>query len=304
MGLLQGPEWTKDSSDELLQQFKNRGAIVAPQYGKQLQSVSIAGTNTKTEELVEQQIQRLNGSGTEPSENATSVTLNFTDGSSATAKSAYLSMLPYDLAALDDFGGWETEYDNYLPDKSGAVKLSFGWSNASESLGARLSLTSCDEGQCERLILDGPTESWLVRQVWLWDANTILLYNLAPPENLTETVKFSSNRIVKMSREEGMDAMVKKCFAEIRNATKLPHLKDPDWARLKVWPWGTLMPDWKSGVNTSATDNFVDHISRPLGDGVPLYYGNSELSKNGNNHGGWRERLRKWRRRLQASQLS
>ena len=166
MGLLQGPEWTKDSSDELLQQFKNRGAIVAPQYGKQLQSVSIAGTNTKTEELVEQQIQRLNGSGTEPSENATSVTLNFTDGSSATAKSAYLSMLPYDLAALDDFGGWETEYDNYLPDKSGAVKLSFGWSNASESLGARLNLKSCNEGKCERLILDGSPESWVMRQVF------------------------------------------------------------------------------------------------------------------------------------------
>ena len=107
MGLLQGPEWTKDSSDELLQQFKNRGAIVAPQYGKQLQSVSVAGTNTQIEELVEQQIQRLYGSSIESSEKVAGVTLNFADGSSATAKSAYLSMLPYDLAALDDFGDWE-----------------------------------------------------------------------------------------------------------------------------------------------------------------------------------------------------
>ena len=45
------------------------------------------------------------------------------------------------------------------------------------------------------------------------------------------------------------------------------------------------MPDWKSGVDSSATDKFVETISRPLGSGVPLYYGNSELSKNGNNHG-------------------
>ena len=306
MGLLQGPEWTEGAS-ELVQLFKNKGAIVAPQYGKQLQSLTAAENDNKlnTKVLVDQQIKRVLHGSTEPYVKANGVTLNFADGSSATAKSAYLTMLPYDLAALDDFGNWgEEAFNDYLPAKGGAVKVVFGWSNISESLGAQLNLKSCDEGQCERLILDGPTESWLVRQVWLWDANTILLYNLAPPENLTETVKFSSNRIVKMSREEGMDAMVKKCFAEIRNATKLPHLKDPDWARLKVWPWGTLMPDWKSGVNTSATDNFVDHISRPLGDGVPLYYGNSELSKNGNNHGGWRERLRKWRRRLQASQLS
>ena len=169
MGLLQGPEWTEGAS-ELVQLFKNKGAIVAPQYGKQLQSLSATkGTDTKlnTKDLVEQQIKKLLlGSNEPPSVKATGVTLNFADGSSATAKSAYLSMLPYDLAALDDFGGWEKEYDNYLPDKLGAVKLSFGWSNASESLGARLNLKSCNEGKCERLILDGSPESWVMRQVF------------------------------------------------------------------------------------------------------------------------------------------
>ena len=295
MGLLQGPEWTEDAS-ELVQLFKNKGAIVAPQYGKQLQSLSATkGTDTKlnTKDLVDQQIKKLLPGSNEPrSVKATGVTLNFADGSSATAKSAYLSMLPYDLAALDDFGGWEKEYDNYLPgDKVGAVKLSFGWSNASESLGARLNLKSCNEGKCERLILDGPADSWVMRQVWLWDANTILIYETAPYENLTGPVTYPSNRLVKMSREEGMDAMVKECFKQIRNTTGLKDLKDPDWARLKVWPWGTLMPNWNATATDTDTNNFVDKISRPLGDGVPLYYGNSEVATI---TAGWRERLSRW----------
>ena len=287
MGLLQGPEWTENASD-LGQLFENRGTIVAPQYGKQLQSLSATkGTDTKlnTKDLVDQQIKRLLHGSNGPYVNATGVTLNFADGSSATAKSAYLSMLPYDLAALDDFGGWEKEYDNYLPDKLGAVKLSFGWSNASEALGARLNLTSCNEGKCERLILDGPADSWVMRQVWLWDANTILIYETAPYEDLTAAVRFPSNRLVKMSREEGMDAMVKECFKQIRNTTGLSDLKDPDWARLKVWPFSTLLPGWNATATDTDTNNFVEKISRPLGDGVPLYYGNSEVAKNGDNHG-------------------
>ena len=123
MGLLQGPEWTQ-GADKLVQLFKNKGANVAPQYGKQLQSVSVvghAGTEINTKDLVDQQIERLLGSSSTAGVQAAGVTLNFADGSSATAKSAYLTMLPYDLAALDDFG--EKGYDNYLPDKSGAVKI-------------------------------------------------------------------------------------------------------------------------------------------------------------------------------------
>ena len=289
MGLLQGPEWTTEGASELVQLFKNKGQVVAPQYGKQLQSLSAAGTETSISKLVDQQIKRLHGS-TEPSVNATGVTLNFADGSAATAKSAYLTMLPYDLAALDDFGDWEKkEFDDHLPARGGAVKVVFGWSNISDSLGAQLNLTSCDQGECERLILDGPADTWLVRQVWLWDAQTIMIYETAPYEtkyNVTNFVpKYPSNRIAKMARKEGMDAMVKQCFEEIRIATKLPDLKDPDWARLKMWPWGNLMDGWKASAKESDLTKFVDAMSRPLGDGVPVYYGNSEMSRNGNNHG-------------------
>eukprot|EP00321_Phaeocystis_globosa_P000001 CAMPEP_0118823836 /NCGR_PEP_ID=MMETSP1162-20130426/10174_1 /TAXON_ID=33656 /ORGANISM="Phaeocystis Sp, Strain CCMP2710" /LENGTH=773 /DNA_ID=CAMNT_0006754451 /DNA_START=177 /DNA_END=2498 /DNA_ORIENTATION=- len=287
MGLLQGPEWTQ-GADKLVQLFKNKGANVAPQYGKQLQSVSAvghAGTEINTKDLVDQQIERLLGSSSTAGVQAAGVTLKFADGSSATAKSAYLTMLPYDLAALDDFGDWEKVYDNYLPDKSGAVKIVFGWTNVSESLGARLNMTSCDEGLCQRLILDGPADSWVTRQVWLWDAQTIMVYEIAPYENLTEAVKFPSNRFVKISREEGMGEVVKKCFDEIRNTTGLWDLQDPDWARLKAWPSGTLLPGWNATATSGALDNFVDKITRPLGDGVPVYYGNSETARNGDNHG-------------------
>ena len=283
MGLLQGPQWTEDA-DELVQLFRNRGANVAPQYGKQLSAVSVlpalGSTATQsTSELVERHIHG------EPSKTAAGVALNFADGSSATAKSAYLTMLPYDLAALEGFQNWVDEYDKVLPDKSGAVKIVFGWTNVSEALGPLLNMSSCTEGLCERLILDGPADSWLVRQVWLWDPSTIMIYEIAP-----YNTAFPANRLAKMAREEGMDAMVKKCFKQIRKAVNLSEddLKDPDWARLKTWPHGSLMPSWKSSANKSEIETFVNMVSRPLGDGVPLYYGNSEVARDGNNHG-WME---------------
>merc|ERR1711981_437007 len=34
-----------------------------------------------------------------------------------------------------------------------------------------------------------------------------------------------------------------------------------------------------------AIDAHVDKLTRPLGPGVPLFYGNSEVSKDGDNHG-------------------
>jgi len=186
--------------------------------------------------------------------------------------------------------GKKKAFDDYLPAKGGAVKVVFGWSNISDSLGAQLNLTSCDQGKCERLILDGPADTWLVRQVWLWDAQTIMVYETAPYEPNDVTPNFvpmyPSNRIAKKARKEGMDAMVKECIEEIRNATGLSkdQLKDPDWARLKMWPWGNLMDGWNAKATKDELDNFVDKLSRPLGDNVPVYYGNSEVSRNGNNH--------------------
>ena len=51
-------------------------------------------------------------------------------------------------------------------DKTGAIKVVFGWQNASDALSGRLGLSSCTEDKCERLILDGGGGDWLVRQVY------------------------------------------------------------------------------------------------------------------------------------------
>ena len=55
---------------------------------------------------------------------AEGVVLNFADGSSATAKTAYLTMLPYDLAALDGFGAWASTFDKVcIPDLAPQPRL-------------------------------------------------------------------------------------------------------------------------------------------------------------------------------------
>ena len=120
----------------------------------------------------------------------------------------------------------------------------------------------------------------LCAQVWFWNPHTIMIYEVAP-----YNTSFPANNLAEMARTEGMDAMVEKCIQQIRDATGLADLKDPDWARLKTWPHASILAGWKSGVNQDTTDGFVDKMSRPLGPGVPLFYGNSEVAKDGNNHG-------------------
>jgi len=207
--------------------------------------------------------------------------LNFADGSSATAKTGYMTMLPYDMAALEGFGSWADEYDTIMADKIGAVKVVFGWKNASHGLSRQLGLKSCTEGRCERLILDGDKD-WLVRQVWLWDPHTIMIYEIAP-----HNIKYPANNLAELARQQGMDAMVEHCFKQIREAVK-KDIPDPDWARMKTWQHGSIIPGWKSGKSQIDIDAFVDKVSRPMGPDVPLFYGNSEMSRDGDNHG-WAE---------------
>ena len=123
-------------------------------------------------------------------------------------------------------------------------------------------------------------------QIWLWNPHTIMIYETAP-----YGVDFPANNLAKLAREQGMDAVVKTCFNQIREAVdpddKL-NIEDPDWARLKTWNHGALIPGWKGDVSEDNIDEFVDKVARPFGPGVPLFYGNSEMSKNGDLHG-WAE---------------
>ena len=279
--MIEGPVWSLDNDVPLINQVKNRGIGVAPIYGKELTGVR-AGTAQSTSELVERQIHD------RATASAGSVRLDFADGSSTSAKAAYLTMLPYDLAALEGFGKWAGPdgYDSIAPMAMGAMRMVLGWRNISESLGARLGLKSCVEGLCERLILDGPSGEWMPRQVWLWDPQTIMLYEIAG-YNTTAP----ANAIAEMAREKGMDATISTIMKQIRTAVDLPDLANPDWARLKKWKAGTLMPGWSAEAlkaGTTKVDELVDKMSRPLGKSVPLFYGNSEASKDGDLHG-WAE---------------
>merc|ERR1711935_813069 len=101
----------------------------------------------------------------------------------------------------------------------------------------------------------------------------------------TYGTKFASNRIEQMSRGEGMDAVVTKCMQQIRQAIQLPDLADPDWARLKAWPAGSASLGWSGRVSEKQINEYVDKLQQPLGSNIPLFYGNSEVSKNGNLHG-------------------
>ena len=90
-----------------------------------------------------------------------------------------------------------------------------------------------------------------------------------------------------MAREQGMDTMVKTVMKQIRDAVEIEDLQDPDWARLKLWPGGSLI-SWNGGATGDDLDDFVDKISRPLGAAMPVFYGNSEVCRNGSLHG-WAE---------------
>jgi len=63
-------------------------------------------------------------------------------------------------------------------------------------------------------------------------------------------------------------------------------IPQPSWFRAKSWPSGSLLIDWVSAKLD--TDQLSNSVRRPFGDSVNVWYGNSEMSKNGDDHG-WAE---------------
>lgn len=162
----------KDSFQRLAQGllYRQGSTDVSPLYNKQLTSVSL-GSGKDPQELSQQQI---NAIGPEPQvaqvPEPETVILGFGDGSSVRAKSAYLTMLPFDLPQVDGFQPWRGELLN-VTTPGQAVKLVLGWENPNEAPAAVLNFSPCvSEQGCQRMILDGPAnENWMVRQVWFWD---------------------------------------------------------------------------------------------------------------------------------------
>ena len=142
-------------------------------------------------------------------------------------------------------------------------------------------------GSCERVILDGnSTDDWMVRQLWLWDPKTVMIYDVAPG-NITDTNNYPAKTMMNYAEDLGMDTLIQKVMDQINEATGAD-IPMPTWARIKPWPRGNVNPNWQRGVSF---ENAATYLERPLGGEVPVFYANSEAAPRGEMHGwiqgGW-----------------
>lgn len=118
--------------------FKNDTIAVAPMFNKQLTSISIE-SGEDAQQLSEKQVESINYdkpmAGEVPSQ--TTLSLAFADGSIIRAKSAVLTMLPFDLPQIDGLQPWnETLFEIISPGQ--AIKIVLGWENPDEAPPAKL----------------------------------------------------------------------------------------------------------------------------------------------------------------------
>lgn len=110
-----------------------------------------------------------------------------------------------------------------------------------------------------------------------------MIYNIAPGEPTDQP--YAATNMMGAASTKGMNAMVQTVMDQIRAATGKA-IVDPDWARLKPWPSGNLLIGWGSdSLRNASGESVASYLERPLGPSVPVFYGNSEASKNGLNHG-------------------
>jgi hypothetical protein len=262
---------------------------ISPFLQKTLVEVAVQGDPNATQAFAKNQTESLSAlaqHSTVPTEQR--IITRFSDGSSASSKAVYMGMLPYDLPGIKGFEAWQVPLATATSPIQ-ATKIVLGWNNASKALPAMLKMQPCVPGPCQRLILDGDHEKgWVTRQVWNWNNNTILIYGVGAQN--TANLTYPVQSMVDVASKSGMDVLVSTIMEQIRNATKVA-VEDPDWARFKAWPLGTFTA-WNAQAQNDTygtnPEKFSAHISRPLGYNVPVYYGNSEVASDGNNHG-WAE---------------
>ena len=273
--------------------YVNGTITVSPMYGKELVAVEVDGESPTAD--AEAQIGRidvntpLEGFDTAASASGSTevLTLKFSDGSSIRAKNAFLTMLPFDLPRIGGFEPWEKKIEESLS-PSMAVKLVMGWENPEDAPPARLGLKSCaGDGTCQRVIMDGPSsEGWMVRQLWMWGPDTVMVYNVAGDPTKQEFT--AAKNMIQLGTEEGMDALVKTVMEQINLVANLSEpIVTPTWARIKPWPAGSIT-GWR---NAAEGANIATYLERPLGTDVPVFYGNSEAAPDTSEHGwiqgGW-----------------
>lgn len=248
---------------------------VGPVFLKKLTGLTIGDLDVN--KLAAQQASKTkNSSSNDPSlppTNKDLVALSFEDGSFAKAKAVYITTLAADLIEIDGLTEWQKVYDAFLP--FGATKLFMHWT---DGLPAKI-IESTQDGKV-RIMLDGDRPGWLSRQVFYWDANTILIYQTAPEIN-----DLPATQMYQMAQTEGMTAVIDKVLEELSEAHG-ETIPAPSWARVKGWPAGSLSY-YKSqnGPIGGTALGFSSKIQRPLGQDYPVFYGS--CSANGNGGNGW-----------------
>ena len=199
------------------------------------------------------------------------LTLTLADGSRLESRAVLLTMLPFDLVNIRGFEAWEHILKKATTPVN-AVKIVIGWNDPAKSPTSILGMSPCtSERGCERLILEGK----FLRQVWLWDEKTVLLYNMGGFRE-TET----TSKMMRFARRHGMDAFIDEIMSDFHRTIGVA-LPRPDWARVKEWPDGTILTSWAAKSPPSVSE----YLSMPAGPHIPLFYANSEAAKNDSNHG-------------------
>lgn len=274
--------------------FQNGNAQVAPLVAKDLVAIEVEGRDTTALAAnAAREAQNVIAGGTEDNNdnNASTTTeddsespmlrLTFADGSSALTKRAYLTMLPSDMTQVRGLESWvPVVRDSLSPGM--AVKVGLFWPKDTD-IASLLGLTPCVPGPCQRVILDGPSmtaagDPWMVRQVWLWDKDSILLYQVAPMSDES----LPAHQIAKYANKRGMGETVRVLLTQLREGTG-KDIPDPSAARLKTWAAGSLLLD--TPLTNPQWERVSDAMRRPLGRGIGLYYGNSEMSSSVELHG-------------------
>ena len=118
--------------------YRNDTIQVAPTFNKQLTSIGLE-TGVDAQVLSAKQVESIDYDKPMKPElpSPTTLSLGFADGSLVRAKSAVLTMLPFDLQQIDGLEPWnETLYEIISPGQ--AVKLVLGWENAEDAPEAKL----------------------------------------------------------------------------------------------------------------------------------------------------------------------
>jgi len=270
---------------------------IAPQFRKKLIAIGVGKGHfnnavERARVLATKQVEKYQGKATNTDDNGPykPIRLKFEDGSITTSHMAYMTMLPYDTVdKVEGLEPWKNVILNSTNPTS-LVKAVLAWDTF--SLADELKLKPCvvikngvaEGGPCDRIILDGNStkpNSQVVRQAWLWDHKQILLYQIGYKGT-------PSQNGIELANKFGTEAFVKKAVDELQMAVSQYGIviPPPSWFRIKSWPKGTILNSWALTVKDPA--QLSEHFRRPFGKNVKVWYGNSEMARDGDLHG-WAE---------------